>query len=52
MNALSVAQNPNQVLSLVNRARYGAEIWYPLICSVIGLLFLESLLAQKFGRRG
>ena len=44
--------NPNQIRTLVNRARYGAEIWYPLICSVIGLMFLESFLARKFGRRG
>ena len=52
VNALAVAQNPTQIRTMVNRARYGAEIWYSLICAVIGLLFLESFLAQKFGRRG
>ena len=51
-SALAVAQNPAQIRSIVNRARYGAEIWYSLICTVIGLMFLESFLAQRFGRRG
>jgi hypothetical protein len=51
-NTLSIARNPSLVRSMVNRARYGAEIWYSLICAVIGLLFLESFLAQRFGRRG
>jgi len=52
VNALAVAQSPDQIRSMVSRARYGAEIWYSLICAVIGMLFLESFLAQKFGRRG
>ena len=51
-NALSVAQSPEQIRTMVNRARYGAEIWYSLICAVIGMMFLESFLAQRFGRRG
>lgn len=52
INALAVARDPAQIRSMVNRARYGAEIWYSLICAVIGLMFLESFLAQRFGRRG
>jgi hypothetical protein len=50
VNALAVARNPDQIRSMVSRARYGAETWYSLICAVIGMLFLESFLAQKFGR--
>ncbi|HLJ56449.1 MAG TPA: BatA and WFA domain-containing protein [Chthonomonadaceae bacterium] len=51
-NDLAVAQSPEQIRAMVSRARYGAEIWYSMICAVLGMLFLESLLAQKFGRRG
>src|SRR5207302_203534 len=49
---LALAHSPDQIRAMVSRARYGAEIWYSLICAVIGLLFVESFLAQKFGRRG
>ena len=52
INTLAVAQNITQIRTMVNRARYGAEIWYSLICAVIGMMFLESFLAQRFGRRG
>jgi hypothetical protein len=49
---VSVARTPAQLQASVLRSRYGAEVWRPLIWLVIPLLFLESLLAQRFGRRG
>jgi hypothetical protein len=51
-NVLAVAQNPAEIRAMVNRARYGAEIWYSLVWAVLGMMFLESFLAQRFGRRG
>lgn len=51
-NKLTVATTPQQLAASVSRSRYGAEVWRPLIWLVIPLLFLESLLAQIFGRRG
>lgn len=38
--------------SLVRRSRRGTEVWRSLIVAVLPLLFLEALLAQRFGRRG
>ncbi|HLK56398.1 MAG TPA: hypothetical protein VKU00_07530, partial [Chthonomonadaceae bacterium] len=49
---LTVVNTPAQLRAVVNRNRYGAEIWRWLIGPVIFLLFLESFLAQHFGRRG
>lgn len=49
---LTVAASPGQLQSTVNRARYGVEIWRSFLWAIIPLLFLESLLAQVFGRRG
>lgn len=49
---LTVAKTPAQLRSTVNRARYGVEIWRDFLWILIPLLFLESLLAQLFGRRG
>ncbi len=49
---LVVAHTPSQMLASINRARYGAEVWRPLIWLIVPLLFLESLLAQVWGRRG
>jgi hypothetical protein len=49
---LTVAATPQQLQSSVRNSRYGAEVWKPLIYVVIALLFLESFLAQLFGRRG
>ncbi|HZO86756.1 MAG TPA: BatA domain-containing protein [Chthonomonadaceae bacterium] len=49
---LAVAATPQQLQASVRRSRYGAEMWRPLIWAVLPLLFLESLLAQRFGRRG
>jgi len=49
---LTIAASPAQLLATVNRARYGVEIWRMLLWAIIPLLFLESVLAQVFGRRG
>jgi len=49
---LTVAATPAQLEASVRRSRYGAEVWRPLLWVLIPLLFLESLLAQRFGRRG
>ena len=49
---LAVANTPAQLQASVSKARYGAEVWRPIIFAVIALLFLESMLAQLFGRRG
>lgn len=38
--------------SAVHRSRRGTEFWRPLVLLVLPLLFLEALLAQRFGRRG
>jgi hypothetical protein len=51
-NRLSLARTPAQLRALVQQSRYGAELWRPLILLAIVLLFMESLLAQLFGRRG
>ena len=51
-NAFSVVANAGELSNQVRRARYGAEVWQPLVFLVVGLLFLESLLARLFGRRG
>src|SRR5262249_11407794 len=48
-NRLTVARTPEQLQASVRRSRYGAEIWRPLVWIVLPLLFLESLLAQRFG---
>ena len=49
---LSVANTPAQLQRSVSQARYGSEVWRPLVLAVIVLLFLEGMLAQLFGRRG
>jgi hypothetical protein len=51
-NKLVVADSPSQLQATVRRSRYGAEMWRSLIWLLIPLLFLESWLAQRFGRRG
>jgi Aerotolerance regulator N-terminal/von Willebrand factor type A domain len=48
----NIAKSPDQIHSIVNRARYGVEIWRSFLWLLIPMLFLESLLAQRFGRRG
>ena len=49
---VNVARSPEQIHSIVNRARYGVEIWRTFLWMLLPMLFLESLLAQRFGRRG
>lgn len=44
----SLAKIPDEVRA----SRYGTEVWRPLIWVLLPLLFIESLLAQLFGRRG
>lgn len=51
-NKLVVADSPAQLQTTVRRSRYGAEVWRSLIWLLLPLLFLESWLAQRFGRRG
>lgn len=48
----TVASTPAQMEASVNRSRYGTEIWRSLLWAILPLLFLESLLAQVWGRRG
>jgi hypothetical protein len=48
----TVATTPAQMEASVNRSRYGTEIGRSLIWAILPLLFLESLLAQVWGRRG
>ncbi len=53
---LAVAHGVNVVRSAAeydkveNTRRYGTEIWKPLLWSLLGLVFLELLLQQKFAR--
>jgi hypothetical protein len=51
-NRLTVAGSPTQIQASVQRSRYGVEVWRYLIVAVIGLMFVESFLAQHWGRRG
>lgn len=48
----TVASTPAQMEASVNRSRYGTEVWRSLLWAILPLLFLESLLAQIWGRRG
>ena len=50
--ALTVAASGSQLQSSVRQSRYGTEIWRPFVWAVLACLFLESLLANLFGRRG
>ncbi|HEV2473392.1 MAG TPA: VWA domain-containing protein, partial [Chthonomonadales bacterium] len=49
---LTLISSNSPIRASVYRSRYGAELWRPLVLALIPLLFLESLLAQRFGRRG
>lgn len=49
---LTLARGSAEIEASVHRARYGAEIWRTLIWLLIPMLFVESLIAQRFGRRG
>ncbi len=48
----NIARTSDQIHTIVNRARYGVEVWRTFLWILLPLLFLESLLAQLFGRRG
>ncbi len=48
---LTVANSPTQLQASVQRSRFGAELWRPLLWLLIPMMLLESLLAQRFGRR-
>lgn len=39
------------IVSSARRARYGAELWRLAVLLALPLLFLEALMAQRFGRR-
>jgi hypothetical protein len=49
---LSFARGGDDIAAAVRRARRGTEIWRTLVLAALPLLFLESLLAQRWGRRG
>ncbi len=51
-NRFTVTTTPAQMEASVSRSRYGTEVWRPLLWAILPLLFLESLLAQLWGRRG
>jgi hypothetical protein len=51
-NKLLTTDSLARIPDAVRDSRYGTEIWRPLIWILLPLLFLESLLAQRFGRRG
>jgi hypothetical protein len=46
------ARGTDDLTTVVSRSRRGIEIWRALVYAALGLLFLEALLAQRFGRRG
>jgi hypothetical protein len=46
------ARGTDDLQTVVRASRRGVEIWRNLVLSVLPLLFLEALLAQRFGRRG
>lgn len=48
----TLAATPAQMEAGINRSRYGTEVWRGLLWAILPLLFLESLLAQVWGRRG
>jgi hypothetical protein len=44
--------DPNQPLAdALRQSRLGVELWRPLVLAVMALMFLESFLAQRFGRQ-
>lgn len=49
---LTVASRVGDLEASVRQSRYGVEVWRPFVFAVLALMFLESLLAQLFGRRG
>jgi hypothetical protein len=53
MGAIPVqfANASQDILSVVRQSRRGTEMWRTLILAALSLLFLEGILAQRFGRR-
>jgi hypothetical protein len=49
---MQFANGTSNLVEVIRKGRQGTEIWRTLILIVIPLLFLEALLAQRFGRRG
>jgi len=49
---IQFARGTDDLLAVVRTARRGTEVWRTLVLIVLPLLFLEALLAQRFGRRG
>lgn len=49
---LQFARGGQDIVSTIQRTRRGTEIWRTLVLLVVPLLFLESFLAMRFGRRG
>jgi hypothetical protein len=49
---VAFVKSSRELAASIRRSRYGSEIWRPLIWAVVALLFVESMLAQRFGRRG
>lgn len=49
---MQFAKEGDDLLSLVGKARRGTEVWKTLIFMALICLFLEGLLAQRFGHRG
>jgi hypothetical protein len=47
-----LANSGSGLEALVRRSRRGSEVWRSLVFCALFLLFLEGLLAQRFGRRG
>jgi hypothetical protein len=49
---LLFSRGTDDILSVVRQARKGTELWRNLIMAILPLLFLEAVLAQRWGRRG
>ncbi len=45
------AHSSEDIMTVVRRNRRGAELWRMMLFIALPLLFLEALLAQRFGRR-
>ena len=48
---IQFADSSSRLDDVIRKSRQGTEIWRTLILAVFPLLFLEGLLAQRFGRR-
>ncbi|MCC6729193.1 MAG: VWA domain-containing protein [Chthonomonadales bacterium] len=52
LGSILFGRSDGSIRDLVRRGRTGAEAWGPLLGAAIAMLFLEALLAWRFGRRG